>query len=93
LEFIRRELAFFQAICWRQGILRSTRWQFWWQLAQMLYYKPQLFYEYFVTLGIGEHFFTFRYEVKTQLEAQLAELAQGQVTDSTSITYQLLASS
>jgi hypothetical protein len=37
--------------------------------------KPHLFYDYFTALGVGEHFFSFRHEVKQQLEAQLAALA------------------
>jgi len=32
-----------------------------------------------VTLGVGEHFFTFRHEVKAQLLAQLKALEQAQV--------------
>lgn len=73
-----REFKFFLAICWRQGIVRSTRLLFWWQLTVILWYKPHLFYDYFVVLGVGEHFFTFRHEVKAQLEAQLTVLQEHQ---------------
>lgn len=66
------EIKLFLAICWRQGILRSTRWRFWYQILAMLLQKPHLFYDYFTALGIGEHFFTFRHEVKANLEEQLA---------------------
>ncbi|HLO87906.1 MAG TPA: DUF4070 domain-containing protein [Nostocaceae cyanobacterium] len=89
----KREIAFSLAICWRQGVRRSTRWQFWQQLALILYHKPQLIYDYFVTLGIGEHFFTFRHEVKTQLEEQLAELTQRQAVDRENTNEQLLTTS
>jgi hypothetical protein len=34
--------------------------------------KPKLLFDYFVALGAGEHFFMFRYQVKAQLQAQLA---------------------
>ncbi|ARV62717.1 B12-binding domain-containing radical SAM protein [Nostocales cyanobacterium HT-58-2] len=67
------ELKLFSAICWRQGFVRSTRFRFWWQILAMALQKPHLFYDYFVALGIGEHFFTFRHEVKAQLEAQLED--------------------
>ncbi|HLP87959.1 MAG TPA: B12-binding domain-containing radical SAM protein [Nostocaceae cyanobacterium] len=85
-----REISFFFAICWRQGILRSTRWQFWQNLLLILWHKPRLFYDYFVALGIGEHFFTFRHEIKTELEAQLAELAEHQKLNTSSINQQLV---
>lgn len=69
------ELRLFAAIVWRQGILRSTRFRFWWQLTAIALRKPQLLYDYLTTLGVGEHFFTYRYEVRAQLEAQLAKMA------------------
>jgi hypothetical protein len=49
------------------GILRSTRFRFWWQLAAIAFSKSQLLYDYLTTLGVGEHFFAFRYEVRAQL--------------------------
>jgi radical SAM superfamily enzyme YgiQ (UPF0313 family) len=69
------ELRLLTAICWRQGLLRSTRWQFWRQLGAIALHKPQLLYDYLVALGMGEHFFTFRHEVKATLEAQIADLS------------------
>ena len=38
--------------------------------------KPRLVEEYLATLGIGEHFFAYRYEVREQLLKQLADLKQ-----------------
>ncbi|MBF2007724.1 MAG: DUF4070 domain-containing protein [Chlorogloeopsis fritschii C42_A2020_084] len=73
------ELRLFPRICWRQGVLRSTRFRFWWQLLAIALQKPHLLYDYFVALSVGEHFFTFRHEVKAQLEAQLEALQQQQV--------------
>lgn len=70
----QHEMRLFLAICWRQGFLRSTRWQFWRQLMAILLQKPQFFYDYFTALGIGEHFFSFRHQVKAQMEANLAAL-------------------
>ncbi|WP_322743935.1 hypothetical protein [Nostoc edaphicum] len=34
--------------------------------------KLHLLYDYLVVLGFGEHFFSFRHEVKVQLETQEA---------------------
>jgi hypothetical protein len=66
------EVRLFLAICWRQGIVRSTRLLFWYQLLLIGLQKPHLFYDYFTALGVGEHFFSFRHEVKAKLEEQLA---------------------
>lgn len=68
------DLRLFIAVCWRQGVLRSTRFRFWWQLVVLALRKPRLVYEYMATLGVGEHFFSYRHEVKAQLEAQLADM-------------------
>ncbi|MCU0525797.1 MAG: DUF4070 domain-containing protein [Elainella sp. Prado103] len=68
------EIRLFLAICWRQGFVRSTRWQFWKQMLLIALQKPQFFYDYFTALGIGEHFFTFRHQVKAQMESNLATL-------------------
>ncbi|MFQ4141603.1 B12-binding domain-containing radical SAM protein [Chlorogloeopsis sp. ULAP02] len=84
------ELRLFPRICWRQGVLRSTRFRFWWQLLAIALQKPNLLYDYFVALSVGEHFFTFRHEVKAQLEAQLEALKQQQAKQKKAETgYQL----
>ncbi|MEH2066862.1 MAG: DUF4070 domain-containing protein [Nostoc sp.] len=61
----------FPVIVWCQGIVRSTRFRFWWQLLAIALQKPDLLYGYLVALSFGEHFFSFRYEVKPELETQL----------------------
>lgn len=71
-----QEWRLFRAILWRQGVVRSTRWRFWWQLAMIALRKPMLMEEYLSTLGIGEHFFSYRHVVREQLEAQLATVRQ-----------------
>jgi Domain of unknown function (DUF4070) len=68
------EISLFKMICWRQGVLRNTRFQFWGQLLVIVLLKPQLLYDYIAALGVGEHFSTYRYEVRAQLESQLATL-------------------
>ena len=70
----RTEIRLFSAVCWRQGILRSTRWRFWVQLWAMIRQRPNLLYDYFTVLGMGEHFFDFRHQVRANLEEQLAAL-------------------
>ena len=70
------ELGLFKAICWRQGVVRSTRFRFWVQFFAIAIRKPDLLYDYFIALGISEHFFAFRHEVKAILEAQLEQLKQ-----------------
>ena len=70
------EIRLFAAICWRQGLVRSTRLLYWWQLLQVMLSKPRLVYDYLTVLGVGEHFFNYRYEVRTQLRQKLAALKQ-----------------
>lgn len=70
------ELRLFPVIIWRQGVVRSTRWLFWWQLLAIAFQKSHLLYDYFVALSLGEHLFKLRHEVKAQLEEQLANLKQ-----------------
>jgi radical SAM superfamily enzyme YgiQ (UPF0313 family) len=64
-------------ICWRQGVLRKTRWQFWRNLFNMYRYNPGGVSSYLSTCAQIEHFLDYREIVKEQIEAQLAEfLAQ-----------------
>lgn len=72
----RQEWALFFKLLWRQGVVRSVRWRFWQQLVAIAVRKPRLLAEYLATLGIGEHFFNYRYEVRAQLERQLEQLKQ-----------------
>lgn len=76
LQITRTEMGLFAAICWRQGVVRSTRFRFWWQLVAIALTKPRLLYDYLTTLGVGEHFFKYRYEVRAQLQEKLAALKQ-----------------
>jgi hypothetical protein len=69
-------------------MLRSTRFIFWWQLIVMAWRKPNYLYDYLIALGVGEHFFTFRHEVKAEIEAELA-LLQQQELDKKSARLQL----
>ncbi|WP_335121149.1 hypothetical protein [Nostoc sp.] len=47
-------------------------------------------YDYLVALSFGEHFFSFRHQVKAQLETQLETLKeQQQVQETEKASYQL----
>jgi radical SAM superfamily enzyme YgiQ (UPF0313 family) len=73
------EWRLFSAICWRQGVVRSTRFRFWWQFFAILLLKPRLFYDYMTVLGMSEHFFSYRHQVKSQLLEQLERLEREQL--------------
>jgi radical SAM superfamily enzyme YgiQ (UPF0313 family) len=70
------EWRLFGRLLWRQGMVRSVRFRFWWQLIAIALCKPRLLPEYLAALGIGEHFFNYRYEVRAELEQQLANLSR-----------------
>jgi radical SAM superfamily enzyme YgiQ (UPF0313 family) len=70
------EIRLFLALCWYGGVVRSTRFRFWWQLAIIVLRKPRLVFDYFIALAAGEHFTNFRYEVREQLEKQLKALEE-----------------
>ncbi|OWY69531.1 B12-binding domain-containing radical SAM protein [cyanobacterium TDX16] len=67
-------------ICWRQGIKRNTRWQFWQQLFSMLRHNPSVFESYIINCAHLEHFVDYRQIVRDQIESQLAELAALEAT-------------
>jgi len=77
-KFTWHEIRFLQSLFWRQGVIRSTRFHFWWQMLAITWQNPGLVYDYLVALGIGEHFFNFRHTVKAELEAQLELLESKQ---------------
>lgn len=60
-------------ICWRQGVLRSTRWQFWSHLFSMYYHNPGGVSSYLSVCAQIEHFFEYRQIVRDEIEAQVAE--------------------
>ena len=63
-------------ICWRQGILRDTRWKFWHNLGRILLRNPKLVPLYLVSCAYLEHFIDYRQivtdNINTQLDAYLA---------------------
>lgn len=73
-KFRMPELADIRAlfiICWRQGIKRNTRFQFWRQLFSIIRHNPGVFETYLVNCAHIEHFIEYREIVRDQIEAQL----------------------
>ncbi|NEP63250.1 MAG: DUF4070 domain-containing protein [Symploca sp. SIO2G7] len=60
-------------VCWRQGVVRKTRWQFWWNWFRIFRYNPKVWDHYFSICALNEHFLEYRQIVRDQIEAQLAE--------------------
>ena len=59
-------------ICWRQGVVRSTRWKFWYNLSQVIKRSPRLVPLYFIACAYLEHFTEYRQIVRDKINAQLA---------------------
>ncbi|MBD2338459.1 B12-binding domain-containing radical SAM protein [Calothrix sp. FACHB-156] len=60
-------------ICYRQGVLRNTRWQFWRNLWNMYRYNPGGVSSYLSVCAQIEHFVEYREIVRDEIEAQVAE--------------------
>jgi hypothetical protein len=77
LNYIRA----FLIICWRQGIKRDTRFQFWRQLFSIIWNNPGVFQTYIVNCAHLEHFIEYRQIVRNEIQAQLdkcLEVGDGQ---------------
>ncbi|PSB03332.1 B12-binding domain-containing radical SAM protein [Merismopedia glauca] len=59
-------------ICWRQGLKRNTRWQFWWQLFSIIRHNRGVFKQYLTNCALLEHFIDYRQIVRYEIEIQLA---------------------
>lgn len=60
-------------ICWRQGVKRDTRFQFWWQLRSIIQRNPGVFKHYLLNCAHLEHFIEYRQIVRDEITAQMAE--------------------
>ena len=60
-------------ICWRQGILRKTRFSFWVYLLQMIRHNPGGVVSYLTVCAQAEHFLEYREIVKENIETQMVE--------------------
>jgi radical SAM superfamily enzyme YgiQ (UPF0313 family) len=68
-------------ICWRQGVVRKTRFQFWANLIGILRHNPKVWEPYIGICALGEHFLEYRQIVKEQIESQLQVYLQTKVLD------------
>ena len=64
-------------ICWRQGVVRKTRFKFWQYLWSMYKVNPGGISSYLTTCAQIEHFLDYREIVKTQIEEQVAAYLAG----------------
>lgn len=60
-------------ICWRQGVKRKTRFQFWRQLFSIIRHNPGVFESYLTNCAHLEHFIDYREIVRDQIEVQIAD--------------------
>ncbi|MGJ3253362.1 MAG: B12-binding domain-containing radical SAM protein [Elainellaceae cyanobacterium] len=60
-------------ICWRQGIKRNTRVQFWQQLFAIIRHNPRVFQHYLTNCALLEHLLDYRYIVRNEIDAQLVD--------------------
>ncbi|MEA5507006.1 B12-binding domain-containing radical SAM protein [Halotia wernerae UHCC 0503] len=58
-------------ICWRQGVVRETRWQFWRNLGNMYRYNPGGLSSYLAVCAQIEHFVEYRQIVKREINEQV----------------------
>ncbi|HEY9630001.1 MAG TPA: DUF4070 domain-containing protein [Coleofasciculaceae cyanobacterium] len=66
----------FMIICWRQGVVRETRWQFWRNLWNMQRLNPGGIAPYLAVCAQIEHFLEYRAIVTREIEAQVAEFLE-----------------
>ncbi|MBD2776650.1 B12-binding domain-containing radical SAM protein [Iningainema tapete] len=74
-----RDIRGLAIVIWRQGIKRSTRFQFWRQLFSIIRHNPKVFEHYLINCALIEHFIEYRQIVKDEIEAQIAQLPPKQV--------------
>ncbi|MBW4651121.1 MAG: B12-binding domain-containing radical SAM protein [Kastovskya adunca ATA6-11-RM4] len=72
-------------IFWRQGIKRSTRFQFWRQLFSIMRRNPNVFVPYLSNCALIEHFIQYRQIVRDEIEAQLAQYSASEANEQSSI--------
>jgi len=58
-------------ICWRQGVLRETRWTFWKNFVKIIQRNPKLLPLYVVACAYLEHFIEYRQIVTDKITDQL----------------------
>jgi radical SAM superfamily enzyme YgiQ (UPF0313 family) len=73
-------------ICWRQGLVRDTRWQFWRNLFNMARLNPGGLSSYLSVCAQIEHFVEYREIVRTEIEAQVEEFLRQEAQHSLEAT-------
>ncbi len=68
-------------ICWRQGLKRDTRFQFWRQMFSIIQHNPGVFESYLINCAHIEHFIEYRQIVRDEIEAQLAQYLANKGTE------------
>ncbi|MBW4618367.1 MAG: B12-binding domain-containing radical SAM protein [Cyanosarcina radialis HA8281-LM2] len=68
-------------ICWRQGVVRDTRWQFWQYLWEMYRHNRRGIPSYLGVCAQIEHFLEYRQIVKERIETQLADYLASKATE------------
>jgi len=68
----------FLTVCWRQGVVRETRWKFWHHLFGILKHNPTVAEHYLSVCALNEHFLDYRQSVRTKIEAQLSDYLKRQ---------------
>lgn len=79
IPFKMLELVEIQAVLiifWRQGIKRSTRFQFWRQLLGIMRHNPGVFVPYLSNCALIEHFIQYRQIVRDEIATQLATFVE-----------------
>ncbi|HBK98365.1 MAG TPA: B12-binding domain-containing radical SAM protein [Microcoleaceae bacterium UBA10368] len=69
----------FLTICWRQGFIRKTRWQFWRNLWNMCRYNLGGVSSYLAVCAQIEHFVEYRDIVRREIEVQVALFLQEKI--------------
>ncbi len=65
-------------ICWRQGVVRKTRWRFWLNLWNLALRYPAVVGNYLGVCAQAEHFLEYRKIVRREIEQQLEDYLQQQ---------------
>ena len=68
-------------ICWRQGIKRNTRGQFWRQFFGILQQNPGVFKHYLTNCALLEHFIDYREIVRDEIYTKLTDYQSEELTE------------
>lgn len=70
------DLRAFLIVVWRQGFIRSTRWQFWRNLFSIIRNNPKVWEHYLTVCAHNEHFLEYRQIIRDEIQKQLDEFQQ-----------------